>query len=86
MPESIEFANARDSSDQPVASNSLKSVVLVILDIVEVTFHKEAVVGEIVIVHDILLINDVWNIRVEVQEENSWLGNRSLSEVDKLSW
>ena len=41
---------------QPIGTDVLESVVLVVLNIVEVAVHLKAVVCEFVVVHDVLLV------------------------------
>ena len=52
------------SHQQPVGTDVLEAKIVVLLDVVEVAVDEEAVVGELVIVHDVLLIYLVDNIGV----------------------
>ena len=52
------------SHQQPVGTDVLKSEVVVLLNVVEVAIDKKTIVGELVVVHDVLLVHLVDHVGV----------------------
>ena len=63
----------------------MKTVIIVFLDVVEVAFNKETVVGEVMVVDDFVFVLNVLDIGVKVHEhDGSWLKGLQVHESEHL--